>query len=392
MRIAYLTTYPPTPCGIGEYTRFLIEGLQAKCPRCEVHVYADYYGKPRAPYTDPSTKALVIPCHIRSKPSYKRILDAMRRGVEQHGRYDVLHIQHEYGLHPHSERLISFMEEAKRFADKLAITLHSVYHSLMGPEYTWFQKRVSAIADMVIVHSPVQEFELWSQGVGLDNVYLIPHGTLENPYLGEDKERLLSKLGIDVGDATLISTPGFLRWDKGLDLLADSALRLRARGRSFKLLIAGDVQKKKHIPMVREVLNAVRRLGDTAMLLRRRLSREELLAILAASDIVVLPYRERKGLFSVSGVLHLAMGSRKPMVITRIPRLFEYYYIVPELSAPENNTAMITERIDRLLRGTVDPGEIARRVWSYASRTTWGRVASMHLEAYSSSMPIYPEF
>ena len=393
MRIAYLTTYPPTPCGIGEYTRFLIEGLLARCPRCEIHVYADYFGKPRSPYIDEDTGALIIPCHVRSRPSYKRILQALRKGAEEHGRYDVLHIQHEYGLHPRSEALAGFVEEASRYADRIAITLHSVYHSLMGHEYTWFQRRISAVADIVVVHSPIQEFELWSQGVGLDNVYMIPHGTFFNPYLKTPREKLLEKLGVRgvEEDEVLLATPGFLRWDKGLDLLVDAALRLKARGRRFKVLIAGDVQKKKHIPMVREVLRRVELLGSTAVTLRRRLSRDELLSVLAVADIVVLPYREKKGLFSVSGILHLAMGSGKPMVVTRIPRLFEYYYLAPELSAPENNTAIIAERIDRLLRGTVDASEISERTWSYAVRTSWSSVASMHLEAYSASSRIYPE-
>ncbi|MDK2384070.1 MAG: glycosyltransferase, partial [Candidatus Korarchaeota archaeon] len=291
---------------------------------------------------------------------------------------------------PRSESLIDFAEKARRFADTVAITLHSVYHSIMGPEYTWFQKRVSALADIVVVHSPIQEFELWSQGVGLDNVYLIPHGTLANPYAGKEKEELLGSLGAEAGGDPLIVTPGFLRWDKGLDLLAEAALRLRARGRRFRLLIAGDVQKKKHLPLVKGIIESVQRLGRTAIILRRRLGRDELLMILAAADVVVLPYREKKGLYSVSGILHLAMGSAKPMVATRIPRLFEYYYLVPELSAPENNTAALAERIDRLLRGSLDPSRVALRVKEYAARTSWSSAAGMHLEAYSGAHA-YPE-
>jgi len=391
MRIAYLTTYPPTPCGIGEYTRLLIEGLRDKCPRCTIHVYADYFGKPRKPYVDSGTGALIIPCHIRSKPSYKKILGALEKGVEEHGKYDVLHLQHEYGLHPNSEAFIKFVEEAKQYADKVAITLHSVYHSVMGYEYTWFQKRISALTDIVVVHSPLQEFELWSQGVGLDNVYMIPHGTLINPYLNDLKDEVLGSMGIRVGEEVLIATPGFLRWDKGLDLLADAASRLRARGRRFKVIVAGNIQKKKHLPSVRSALNALKGLGDLAIIVRRRLTRDELLRILAASDMVVLPYREKKGLYSVSGILHLAMGSRKPLVVTRIPRLFEYYYLAPELSAPENNTALIAERIDRLLRGTIGWEEVGEKVWGYALKTSWSRIAGMHLEAYSSGGRIYPQ-
>ena len=392
MRIAFLTTYPPTPCGIGEYTALLIEGLKEQCPRCSIHVYADYYGKPHRPYMD-ERGALVIPCHARSRPSYKRILRALREGVKEHGKYDVLHIQHEYGLHPRSEALIEFVENARKYADKIAVTLHSVYHSLMGHEYTWFQKRVSALADLIVIHSPVQEFELWSQGIGLDNVAMIPHGTLFNPYTKRPRKELLAKIGVKgIGDDdVIVTTPGFLRWDKGLDLLVDAALRLRARERRFKILIAGDVQKKKHLPLVRSVIETVRKLESIAILLKKRLRRDELLGVLAASDIVVLPYREKKGLFSVSGILHLAMGSRKPLVVTRIPRLFEYYYLVPSLAAPENNTAMIAERIDRLLRGTIDVKDVVEKVWNYAVATSWSHVAEMHLEAYSNTGYVYPE-
>ena len=44
MRIAYLSTYPPTPCGVAEYTRSLVEALKTLANSVEIVILSDKVG------------------------------------------------------------------------------------------------------------------------------------------------------------------------------------------------------------------------------------------------------------------------------------------------------------------------------------------------------------
>ena len=61
---------------------------------------------------------------------------------------------------------------------------------------------------------------------------------------------------------------------------------------------------------------------------------QEILEVIALADAVALPYIDVKGLYSVSGALHLTMGSLKPVIGSRIPRLIELYQYASRLTFP----------------------------------------------------------
>ncbi len=49
------------------------------------------------------------------------------------------------------------------------------------------------------------------------------------------------------------------------------------------------------------------------------LSHDQILKLAALADAIVLPYRDKPGAYAASGILHLSMGSLKPIVGTRVP-------------------------------------------------------------------------
>ena len=369
LSIAYVSTYPPIHCGVGEYTRLLALAVRnASSP--EIVVLAEE-GVGRE-FEDLEAGARVIPAFSRSDgSSARRILDAL----SLIGGVDVLHVQHEYGIIPWTGRLLELLQEAKTegLARGVVVTLHTVYRSpaLEGSEE--FQKGVLEVADAVIVHSPVQEFELHAEAGGYPhNLYRIPHGTMVNPYLGRPRRILAAQLGLppSVLERRLAVFPGFIRPDKGLDTLAEA---LRLLGRDAPFLVLGGEPAGGGLDVFEGL--------DGIHVIPRYLSAAEIMMLAAISDVVVLPYRDPPGKYAVSGVLHLSIGSLKPVIGSGVPRLYELYTLTPRLvfraGDPRDLAAKLRETLDASSYDNMVT--YASPLYSYAVRTSWPRIARRHL-------------
>ncbi len=379
MRIGFVSTYPPIHCGVGEYTRMLSSGLKGRRPGLRITVLAEEgVGKP---YTDTQTDAPVLPSFkARSPQSFKRILDRL----QELGGVDVLHVQHEYGIYGRGEEIVNNVLEAREegLARRVVFTLHTVYHHCRrGPE-AGFQEAVMTGADAVIVHSPIQEYELQAQADGYPrNLYRIPHGTSVNPYLGTPRLELARRLGLDksVLEGFIVGFAGFLRPDKGLDTLAEALGLLGPGWRSgIHVLVGGEVRDEK----LARLLEDLKGRGVTYM--PRYLSGSEILMLAALSDVIVLPYKDPPGKYSVSGILHMSMGSMKPIIGSNTPRLSELYTLTPRLVFRAGDPGELARRLEEInTRGYYDVIlSYASPLYSYAVRTSWPRMAGRHISLY----------
>lgn len=197
--------------------------------------------------------------------------------------FDVLHVQHEYGIYGSSRELIDALIEAKEegLTKIVGITMHTVNHPFsQGANVTLkFQSWLNEL-DFVIVHSLLQEFELRIQGVDPSKVFRIPHGTLINPYLCKTREELCKGLGIEEDfEGVILTVPGFLRRDKGIDILLDSLRWLKDM--KFTLLIAGE-------PQDYEMVRLVETSEFKTVYIDRYLSSDEILKTVALADAIAL--------------------------------------------------------------------------------------------------------
>lgn len=380
IRLGFVSRYPPVKCGIGEYAHFLVEALASVNPGVEVYVFSTSEAG-WEPYRRGA--AMVIPAYERLARDYRGLLDRLA----EVGGVDVLHLHHEYGIYGDGPEVFEAMRQAveEGLASAAVATLHTVYHPMgleEGKRERLEAQAAAAGLDAVVVHSVLQEFELYSQGFPADRVRRIPHGTHVNPYTGDNPDRLLSELGVEPAEAPRprLVAPGFLRPDKGLYTLLDTARRLREEGFRGSVIVAGEEQGRGGRE-VGERLAAASERGDV-VLLHRYLSSDELLKLMAAADVLVLPYEDRPGKYSVSGILHLAMGSMKPLVGTRVPRLIELYQHAPRLVVPPRSPGGLAA----LTRWVLDNYDYAvaymSGLYGYAVRTLWARMARRHLRLY----------
>jgi len=223
------------------------------------------------------------------------------------------------------------------------------------------------------------EFEILHQGINPSIVHRIPHGTLLNPYLGHPRYKLEEELGLrpDLIEGAILVVPGFLRKDKGLDTLLDALSKLLEMRHRMTLIVGGEPKDLDVLEMLHEAAEKI-----NLIILDRYLSSDEILKLAALADAIVLPYRDKYGLYSVSGILHLSMGSFKPLIGTRVPRLIELYQFAPRATSPKDSKKL-SMRIKWLIENYDYAVAYMTSLYSYAVRTQWIRMARRHLNLYN---------
>jgi len=372
--VGFLSRYPPMHCGVGEYTKMLVSALKSIAPWIRVHVFTPtLIGE--EPWIDEELGVNVIPSFIEKGKSYSKLQDILSKI----GGIDILHVQHEYGIFGSNNKLIQILEKIQEegLTRKTIITMHTVLHPYSNrEEEIRFQKELNAV-DAVIVHSVPQEFELQSQGIESGRIHRIPHGTLINPYLGYPKNILVKSLGLNedrLRGLTLV-IPGFLRPDKGLDILLEALSYVRDLDST--IIVAGEPKDKAIIKLIEETGNKL-----NTILVERYLSNDEILRVIGLADILVLPYRDKPGTYSVSGILHLSMGGLKPIIGSRTPRLVELYQYAPCLTVPAGSPRELAKKIQWAVENYDYAVAYMATLYSYAARTQWLRMARRHLNVY----------
>ncbi len=380
VRVALVSRAPPARCGIAEYTSMLAEALLSTLKDVEVVMIGTVIKEGVKHYVEPYSGVDVIQCFSEGG-GYGGIIRCLKELGFSSG--DVVHIQHDYDIFRDSAMFLELLNELKDLRVSVAVTMHTVAHPLKGSYYLDVQRKLGELADVIILHSVLQEYELIAEGVDPRKLVRIPHGTLLNPYADHDRVRLLHGLGIDssidLDKYILISVPGLIRPVKGLESFIE-AFKVIRRKYDVKFILVGSPQGQgfEYLQRLAPLLSKL----EDVVFMNKFLWRNELLAYLASIDLAVFPYRDTIH-YAVSGIFHLVIGSKKPPICTRIPKFIECYEIAPELTAPTNSPSDIAEKIEYVINNPGDVRDAVGKLWDYAVETSWESVALKHGEVYA---------
>jgi glycosyltransferase involved in cell wall biosynthesis len=174
-------------------------------------------------------------------------------------------------------------------------------------------KWVLSRGDYYIVHSE-EEKERLIKATGKTDVKVNFHPTYDIFNRGEiPQDEARAKLDMDEGNIILFF--GFVRKYKGLRYLLE-AMPLILEKIDARLVIAGEFWEDKgaYLKKIGDL-----NIGDKVTIIDRYIPNEDMPCIFFASDIVVLPYTSVTG----SGLVQLAFGFNKPVVVSRIGALSE---------------------------------------------------------------------
>ncbi|WP_034264867.1 glycosyltransferase [Actinospica robiniae] len=300
----FLSTYPPTQCGLATFTAALMRALTdpGGDERCGI-----------VPVVDSPT--LQRPRDTTVRLVNGRPLSALR-ATEALNRYDVLIFQHEYGVYGGRDG-----EDVLDVLAGMEIPVVAVLHTVLAaptPHQRLVLQRIIDASDAIVVLSHTAARALLD-GYLIDagSLHVIPHGAITPA--GPDAVRS--------GSGPTILTWGLLGPGKGIEWVIEALGHLRDLRPAVRYLIAGQTHPKvlaEQGEAYRASLQSLAKatgVGEQVVFDPTYRDIEPLTAMVRAADLILLPYDSTDQ--ATSGVLVEAVAARRPVIATDFPHARE---------------------------------------------------------------------
>ena len=296
MRIIYISTYPPTECGIATYTHYLQNEVRKQA--VEVYVLSQVGAKADNVFEvySPDDKDIAYSLfHMVSKLTP-----------------DLIHIQHEFGLWGYDRgiQVVDFLIRCKMANIPVITTLHTVYKN-PGWKERLITTEILRLSTELIVHEDYQKDFLEEEYKCLKNIHVIPHGVRRVEYVKTAKELL------GLSSKKVILLAGYFRTSKHFEKLLDIFPDVLARVSNAVLLIACRTRIAEYNEKKEQLLRMMRFLDnkDHIRILKGQFPQHTLDTIMSAADLVVMPYSAG----AQSGMLAQFSAHKIPVVSSDLP-------------------------------------------------------------------------
>ena len=360
----FLSTYPPTRCGLATFTEALAGALMSSgADEATVVRILD-----SRELTPPPAVSGRVPVSVNM---ITRDRVSMRAAIRALGAADVAIIQHEYGIFggPDGDEIIPLL---RALSTPAIVVLHTV---LAAPtrHQRMILETVCRLAETVVVMTEnARDILRMSYSTAPAKIKVIPHGVpvQSAPVASRNAGR------------KRVVTWGLISPDKGLEWGIRAIARLRDSTPSVEYVIAGQTHPKVIAhdgERYREALEALiddLGLKDAVTLDDRYLDAPQLAELVASADVVLLPYESRDQ--AASGVLIEALAGGIPVVATGFPHALELLRGGAGIIVAYEDPAAIAAAISAII-GTE---ETAHRMHDAALRDThdssWPAVAEQY--------------
>lgn len=303
LSVSVLSTYPPTQCGIANFSASLVKQLRACEVRVDVVELVDSAAGPQ--------QADVVHRWVRET------IGGASLAARAVNRSQVALIEHEFGIFGGADG-----SEVLDILDFIRVPIITVMHTVLSEPTQQQSRIVRALLDrsaLVVVMTRAARVRLiGAYGALPTQVTVIPHGA---------PMPLRTRRARAANPRPVILTWGLLGPGKGIEwaieamaLLGDLALApdyrivgqthprvLERQGESYRLMLMERV--------------SIRGVQDRVLFDGRYLQQSELAEVVASCDIVLLPYDSTEQV--TSGVLVEAIAAGKPVISTRFPHAVE---------------------------------------------------------------------
>jgi glycosyltransferase involved in cell wall biosynthesis len=362
-RFGFVSTFPPTQCGLATFTAAL-RGALLDGTGDEGRVVRLV----EAPTACPGHE--VVAQLVAGDPA------SLSCAASELSQCDVAILQHEYGVYGGADG-----NEILTLLDQVRVPRVVVLHTVLAdptPHQRQVLELILAKADAVVTMTMAARDRLAAgYAVDLAKVYIIAHGA---PDLCGPAPALTP---LTAGHPTIL-TWGLLGPGKGIEWGIDAMARLRDLRPMPRYVIAGQTHPKVVLhegEAYRDRLRAqVGRAGLGAWVSfdGRYRDTSELAALIRSADVVLLPYDSTEQV--TSGVLIEAIAAGKPVVATRFPHARELLAGGAGLVVPHRDPAAIAAA----LRSVITRGDVLASMASAAAATApqllWPAVAGQYRE------------
>lgn len=355
-RVAILSTYPPTQCGLATFTAALQSHLATTGFVVDVV---------RVVEADESRSGSEVVAHLvnGSAPSALGIVHVLNA-------YDAVVVQHEYGIYggPDGADVLELL-------DAVHVPVVVVFHTVLQKP-TRSQRAILEhllrLADVAVTMTETARGRLIAlYGARPDQVATIPHGAEHHLHLAVPE--------LDSA-RPLVLTWGLLGPGKGIEWAIDALVDLADL--SPRYLVLGKTHPKvaaRHGEAYRASLvarAAERGISHLVEFDDSYLSVTALASLVATAQVVLLPYDSKEQV--TSGVLIEAVAAGRPVVSTSFPHAVELLQDGPGLVVPQADSAALAGA----LRSVLVDEELRRRLTEAALRKApelyWSAVAARY--------------
>jgi glycosyltransferase involved in cell wall biosynthesis len=357
----FLSSAPPTPCGIATFSAALGSALVRQGADVRIVRVLDVP-------EPPSTSAFpVIGQLIAAKPS------TIEPAAEALNRCDVVFVQHEYGLYggPDGSAIVDVLEGIH--VPILAI-LHTVLPFPTSHQVQVLNEVIRSVDSVVVMTSAAEMTLRKVNDVGRTPVTVIPHGAVvaDAPSTASHHAR------------SLLLTWGLIGPGKGIEWVIDALAKLKdivpaplyvIAGRTHPKVLAYEGDVYRQMLKQRVIDNDV---SEMVVFDNSYRDLPSLNQLISSADVVVLPYDSVDQ--ATSGVLVDAIAAGRPVIATAFPHAVELLSEGAGLVVGHRDP----DAISRALRRTICEPKFAEKMHLEARRIapslSWDAVATQYLE------------
>jgi len=354
IRYGFLSTHPPTRCGLATFNSALAAHLTAGSASGGIVRVTDAV-------EDQRPGPGVVHTWTAGTPAGWHAAAAVLNG------FDVAIVQHEYGIYPGTDGG-EVLPLLRRLTVPSIVILHTVL-SRPSPGQRALLEQIAAAADAVVtMTTTARDRLLLGYTVDQSKVTVIPHGSPD--YAGAVTRRRTQPH---------LLTWGLLGPGKGIEWALRALAKLQDLDPAPVFTVAGRTHPKvieRHGEAYRASLHRLgAELGVAHAVDYQAVYHDEaaLGSLIRSADVVVLPYDSLEQV--TSGVLTEAVGAGIPVVATRFPHAVELLTDGPGLLVPRMDPNALAKAIRRIL---TDPALAARLARPRSTGLRWPAVAARY--------------
>lgn len=385
LRVAWVSTYPPRECGIGTFTRDLVNGVGTLEPPV-ASIVAAVNGNGEQYRYEPFVRVQMEEGNPESYIAAAERLNRMKR-------LDIVCLQHDFGKYGlwrdgfEADYLVPMLQALRL---PVVVTLHAVTphpNDLMRETMQGIARYSQAIVVMANIAKVLLQEDYGLDEAALAKVVQIPHGVPACAGSRNPPSLAAAKKAQGLTGHRVLSTFGLINEGKGIEYVIEAMPALVEKYPDLLYLVIGEthpeVRKLRGEGYRNELLARCLSLGlrDHVRFVNRYLSQNELVRYLAATDVYVTPYLSRYQI--TSGTLAYALGCGKAIVST------PYLYAAEALAegrgvfAEFRNAESICNAVDQLLGNPDFRQHVETQAARYGKEMAWSAVAGRYRDLFS---------